>query len=473
MPRRNLAWLLGVVSLTMLGAAVLYSAPTREKDKDYEMVRLMVDTLHEVRERYVTPVDEDREKKLVADMIKGGLERLDPHSTYIDPDEYKQFTRTSKGKFGGIGVHVGADPQTRGQLTVISPMPGPPAYKAGVLAGDVVLKIDGKATEQMRLNEAVDMIQGDPGQKITLTVRHEGAAEPVELTMAREEIHVPSVLGDVRLADDPSRWDYMLDKTNKIGYLRITNFGETTAAEVRAAVEHLEKDGVRGLIIDLRNNPGGLLQSAVEICDLFLEKGAIVSTRGRNHEEKTWEAKPEGTLLLPVEKHPMAVLVNKFSASASEIVSACLQDHQRATAVGERSYGKGSVQNIIMMEHGASALKLTTASYWRPSGKNIHRFPDRKDFEAAHIDPDEWGVKPDEGFEVPMKDTERYEYLVYRSDRDIVRDGKKEEKKEPAKSDKEKKTPFVDRVLQKAVERVKGQMEKAAADASVAEGRDA
>ena len=474
MPRRNLAWLLGVVSLTLLGAAVLYSAPTREKDKDYEMVRLMVDTLHEVRERYVTPVDGEREKKLVSDMIKGGLERLDPHSTYIDPEEYKQFTKTSKGKFGGIGVHVGADPQTRGQLTVISPMPGTPAYKAGVLAGDVVLKIDGKATEQMRLNEAVDMIQGDPGQKITLTVRHEGVAEPVELTMAREEIHVPSVLGDLRRTDDPEHWDYMLDKTNKIGYIRITNFGEATAVEVRGAVEQLEKEGVRGLIIDLRNNPGGLLQSAVEICDLFLEKGAIVSTRGRNHEEKTWEAKPEGTLLLPADKHPMAVLVNKFSASASEIVSACLQDHQRATVVGERSYGKGSVQNIIMMEHGTSALKLTTASYWRPSGKNIHRFPDRKDFEAAHIDPDEWGVKPDEGYEVPMKDMERYEYLVYRSDRDVVRAGKKEEKKEPVKGEKDKKPPFVDRVLQKAVERVKGQIEKAAAEAAApAEGRDA
>ena len=151
-----------------------------------------------------------------------------------------------------------------------------------------------------------------------------------------------------------------------------------------------------------------------------------------------------------------------------------MQDHQRATIVGERSYGKGSVQNIIMMEHGTSALKLTTASYWRPSGKNIHRFPDRKDFEAAHIDPDEWGVKPNEGFDVPMKDKERYEYLVYRSDRDIVRNGKKEEKKEPVQGEKDKKAPFVDRVLQKAVERVKGQIEKAAADAAVpAQGRDA
>ena len=454
----------------MLGAAVLYSAPTKEKDKDYEMVRLMVDTLHEVRERYVTPVDEEREKQLVADMIKGGLERLDPHSTYIDPEEYKAFSRQSKGKFGGIGVHVGADAQTGGRLTVISPMPGTPAYEAGVLAGDIILKIDGKATDQMRLSEAVDMIQGDPGQPITLTVRHEGAVDPVDLTIVRAEIKVPSVLGDQRKADDPAKWDYLYDKANKIGYIRITNFGETTADETKAAVEDLEKQGVRGLVIDLRNNPGGLLRSAVEICDLFLESGVIVSTKGRNHKDEVWEAKPEGTLLLPAEKHPIAVLVNRYSASASEIVSACLQDHKRATIIGERSYGKGSVQNIIMMEHDTSALKLTTASYWRPSGKNIHRFPDRKDFEAAHIDPDEWGVRPDEGFDVPMKDAERYDYLAYRSDRDFIHLPKKEEKKD----DKDKKPPFVDRVLQKAVDHLKTQIEKegAAADAPP-DGRDA
>ncbi len=465
MPRRNLAWLLGVAALTLLGAAVLYSAPTKEKDKDYEMVRLMVDTLHEVRDRYVTPIDEDRERQLVADMLKGGLERLDPHSTYIDPEEYKAFSRQSKGKFGGIGIQVGADVQTGGRLTVVSPMPGTPAYQAGVLAGDVILKIDGKATDQMRLSEAVDMIQGDPGQPISLTVRHEGVPDPVDLTIVRAEIKVASVLGDQRKSDDPSKWDYLYDKVNKIGYIRITNFGETTSDEMKAAVVELEKQGVRGLVIDLRYNPGGLLRSAVEICDLFLENGVIVSTKGRNHKDEVWTAKPEGTLLLPAEKHPIAVLINKYSASASEIVSACLQDHHRATIVGERSYGKGSVQNIIMMEHDTSALKLTTASYWRPSGKNIHRFPDRKAFEAAGIDPDEWGVKPDEGFEVPMKDAERYDYMVYRSDRDVIRAPKKDDKKGPAKDDK--KPPFVDRVLQKAVDQLKAQIEKqgAAADA--------
>ena len=531
MPRRTLAWLLGVVALTLLGAAVLYSAPTKEKDKDYEMVRLMVDTLHEVRERYVTPIDEERERQLVADMLKGGLERLDPHSTYIDPEEYKAFSRQSKGKFGGIGVHVSADPQTRNQLTVISPMPGTPAYKAGVLAGDVILKIDGKPTDRMHLGEAVDMIQGDPGQPITLTVRHEGAAEPVDLTMMREEIHVPSVLGDLRKPDDPEHWDFMLDKTNKIGYIRISNFGETTAEETKQAVAELEAQGVRGLVIDLRNNPGGLLHAAVDICDLFLTEGVIVTTKGRNNKDEAYEAKPEGTLLLPAEKHPMAVLVNKYSASASEIVSACLQDHGRAVVVGERSYGKGSVQNIIPMEHGASALKLTTASYWRPSGKNIHRFADRKAFEAAGIDPDEWGVRPndsgyaltpasldalkadgvpdavlaklkgfpdkryllekdyldelakrltadelaankakliahaDRGFEAPMTDEERTEYLIYRGERDVVR---------PAKKDDDKKPPFVDRVLQKAVDHLKGQLhQQGAAVQPPREGRDA
>jgi carboxyl-terminal processing protease len=216
---------------------------------------------------------------------------------------------------------------------------------------------------------------------------------------------------------------------------------------------------VRGLILDLRNNPGGLLRAAVEISDLFLTEGVIVSTKGRNHKDEIYHAKPEGTLLSgPNGDVPVAVLINKFSASASEIVAAALQDHKRAVIVGERSYGKGSVQNIILMENDTSALKLTTASYWRPSGKNIHRFPDKKDFEAAKIDPDEWGVKPNEGMEVKMKDDERVAYMVYRSDRDVVRD-----KPKPPEKDKDgkPKPPFVDRVLQKALEAVRSEIHKA------------
>jgi carboxyl-terminal processing protease len=309
------------------------------------------------------------------------------------------------------------------------------------------------------MNEAVDMIQGDPGQPVTLTVLHEGSKEPADLAITRAIIKVKSVLGDRRKPDAPGEWDYFLDRESKIGYLRLTSFSKTSAEEMQSAVEELDREGVRGLIIDLRNNPGGLLRAAVEVSDLFLNEGVIVSTRGRNHKDEVYQARPEGTLLSePGRVVPIAVLINKYSASASEIVAAALQDHKRAVVVGERSYGKGSVQNIILMEHDTSALKLTTASYWRPSGKNIHRFPDKQDFEAAHIDPDEWGVKPDPGFEVALTDEERLEYLVARSERDVVRS-----KPKPPVQDKKTgkpKKPFVDKVLQKAVDYLRKEIDK-------------
>jgi carboxyl-terminal processing protease len=393
-------------------------------------------------------------------MINGGLERLDPHSQYINPHDYKQFDKQSEGKFGGVGIQVGFDRQNRGQLTVISPMVGTPAYEAGVLAGDVILKIDGKSTDHMRMTEAVDMIQGEPGSKVVLTLARDGKKEPIEIGITRAIIKVPSVLGDLRKPGKVKEWDYFLDHKERIAYLRLTSFGKNSPAELKTALEQLEKDGVRALVLDLRNNPGGLLRAAVDISDLFLEEGVIVSTKGRNHRDEVYRAKPEGTLLNgPGGPVPMAVLINKFSASASEIVAAALQDHKRAVVVGERSYGKGSVQNIILMENETSALKLTTASYWRPSGKNIHRFPDRKDFEAAKIDPDEWGVKPNPGLEVKLKDEERVQYLLWRSDRDVIRT-----KPKPPDKDKDgkPKPPFVDRVLHKAVEHLKKELEKKA-----------
>lgn len=523
MSRRNLYWLLGIVAVSLLGITVSYSAPTREKDKDYELVRLVVDVLHEVRQRYVADIDPERQRKLVEDMINGGLERLDPHSAYIPPREYKQFEKQSEGKFGGVGIQVGLDRLTR-QLSVISPMPGTPAYEAGVLAGDLIVKIDGKSTENMRMNDAVDLIQGEPGQPVTLTVLHEGAKESVDVPITRAIIEVPCVLGDQRKTDNLREWDFLLDKKNKIGYIRLTNFSKTASKELRAAVEELQRDDVCGLILDLRNNPGGLLKEACAVADLFLNRGRIVSTRGRNHKEEIYDAKPEDTLLSIGREVPMAVLVNKYSASASEIVAAALQDHDRAVIIGERTYGKGSVQNIIEMHQGSerSALKLTTASYWRPSGKNIHRFPDSKDS-------DDWGVRPndsgykltpealaalanagvpasvvaklksfpdrrfllkkdylaelakvlrkeeldqnkskllahaDRGFEVPMNDEERLEYMVYRTDRDVIRSKAKPAKKKDGKPKK----PFVDRVLEKALDHLKKEINKGGAAAVV------
>lgn len=457
MPLRNLGWLLGIASVAVFGLAVSHSAPSRENDRDYEMVRLVVDVLHEVRHKYVTEVDPQRERKLVEDMINGGLERLDQHSQYINPHDYQQFEKNSKGKFGGIGIQVGYDRQKGGTLSVISPVPGTPAYEGGVLAGDVIVKIDGKATDSMRLSEAVDMIQGNPGDKVTLTVIHEGTKDPVDIPIVRAEIQVPAVMGDHRKADNPKEWEYFIDPENKIGYIRLTGFSETSAQELKDTVTRLQKQGLRGLVLDLRNNPGGLLREAVKICNLFVGDGKIVSTKGRNHKDEVYEAKAADTIL-PAEKCPMVVLVNRYSASASEIVSACLQDHGRAVVIGERSYGKGSVQNVIEMKEGdkKAALKLTTASYWRPSGKNIHRFPDAKDT-------DEWGVKPNEGFEVKLTDEERLDYLIDRSKRDVVR-GKSNNTTAPPKENKEaKKKPFVDRVLNKALEHLRGEIKHAEA----------
>jgi carboxyl-terminal processing protease len=470
MSRNNLGWLLGIFAVSVFGFVVSLTGTAREQDRDYEHVRLFVDVLHKVRSQYVHELTPDEERKLVEDMLNGGLDRLDPHSAFISKKEYKQFTRQSKGKFGGVGIHLGYDPNGRSQLTVVSPMVDTPAHKAGVLAGDVITKINGQPTEGMRLNEAVEQITGEPGTKVTLTVRHE-TGESEDIPIIRAEIKVPSVLGDRRKPDKPTEWDFFVDKQNKIAYVRLTGFVETSADELRDTVTRLKKDGMRGLVFDLRGNPGGLLRSAKEIANLFLSEGRIVSTRGRNQGEEIYEADPSDTILGPDSHVPMAVLINRYSASASEIVSAALQDHGRAVIIGERSYGKGSVQNVIPLEHNQSALKLTTASYWRPSGKNIHRFPTSKET-------DQWGVKPNKGMEIKLSLEERIDYVRWRNDRDVVRDGKNDKngKKEPEKKkqpekDKEKKAekdkekakpkkPFVDRVLEKALEHLRGQIKK-------------
>jgi len=461
MPRWNFAWLLGISSLALLGYAVSHSAPPRERDQDYELVRLVVDVLDEVDHKYVRPLNSQAKRKLVEDMVNGGLEHLDPHSGFINEKEYKRFTLNNKGKFGGVGIQISLDRQSAGQLTVISPMVDTPAYEAGVLAGDVILKIDGRSTENMRVSEAVDLITGDPGTKVVLTVLHEGNKEPVDLEMTRAMIEVQSVLGDLRHPSNPKEWEFYLDKQNQIGYVRLISFNETTAAELRTVLGKLLKDGLRGLVLDLRTNPGGLLREAVDVSRMFLNEGHIVSTKGRNQQEEVFDAKPGGTLV-PADL-PVAVLINRLSASASEIVAAALQDHKRAVIVGERSYGKGSVQNIIQMEGRKSALKLTTASYWRPSGKNIHRFPDSKDS-------DEWGVRPDPGFEVVLKDEERIDYLYYRRDRDVIpgKAGATSPKPKMEKDKGKEKKPFEDRTLQRALDYIRGRIEKVGVGPGVA-----
>jgi carboxyl-terminal processing protease len=406
--------------------------PSSDKDKedDYELQRLLIDTIDQVQRNYVREVPR---RKIVQAAIKGILSELDPYSTYIAPDEMERFHDALESEFGGIGIQISFD---AGRLKVLSPMVGTPAYRAGLMAGDTIVEIDGKSTSDLNVEDAVRRVKGKPGTQVTLTVIHPGNPNKEKVTITREVIHVDTVLGDGRKPDD--RWDFMLDPQKKIGYVRVTAFSRETGAELRRALESLKQQNLRGLVLDLRFNPGGLLSSAVEVSNLFISKGRIVSTAGRNSPERVWDARKNDAF----EGFPMAILVNRFSASASEIVSACLQDHKRAVIVGERTWGKGSVQNVIPLDervHGMengptaggprSALKLTIAGYRRPSGKNIDRLPGAKEGEA-------WGVSPDPGFEVKLNEEDLALLVTDRRNRDILTPKKPDAarvKPEPAK----------------------------------------
>jgi carboxyl-terminal processing protease len=422
MPRRNFAWLLGIAGVSLFCWAVAQGslAPPRGPlqfvkgfpghDQDYERLSLLLDVLQQVEQGYVHELSEDDRRKFMESAIQGGLQSLDLHSGYMNAREYRNFLRQNDGGFGGIGVQIVISRDTK-RLTVVTPVVGTPAYEAGIKPGDEIEKIEGVPTQGMSTEDAVDRIQGPPGTKVNLTIRHRGSDRPIDLTLTRSVIEVQSVMGDQR--DAQKHWDFMIDKQDRVAYIRLTQFNRKSEAELRGALEKVTAQGVRGVILDLRNNPGGLLEAAVGISDLFLTEGKIVSVEGRARAPQFYEAKGPGTFLLPASQHPVVVLVNEGSASASEIVAAALQDHGRATVIGERSYGKGSVQNLIPMEKGKSALKLTTAKYIRPSGKNIHRFPDSKES-------DEWGVQPD--IEVKLSPQEELELFIARRDRDIVRD---------------------------------------------------
>ncbi|MGL4463350.1 MAG: S41 family peptidase, partial [Planctomycetia bacterium] len=307
---------------------------------------------------------------------------------------------------------------------------------------------------------------------------------PTTVSVERDVIEIESVIGDAHKDDDS--WEFFVDKESKIGYVRINSFIQNTASDLAAVLKPMQEQGLKALILDLRYNPGGLLPAAIDVADLFIEEGAIVSTQGRNTVPKTYSAEKDGTLA----NFPLVVLVNRFSASASEIVAACLQDHKRAVVIGERSWGKGSVQNVIELEGGRSALKLTTASYQRPNGKNIHRFKDSKD-------EDEWGVKPNDGFDVLFTQLEHNAYMRQRQEKDKAlgklserkkaaadaksAEAKAAEKKEAEKKDESKKEangkpeekksdaknnddgkPFVDKQLLKALDYLKGEIAKTA-----------
>jgi carboxyl-terminal processing protease len=400
MPHRNVYWLLAVSIVSLI---------CYQKVESSRYGRVLNDALVQIERRYVEPVES---ANLFEGAMEGMMGRLDdPYSDYIGPVVREELSEMLSQEFGGVGMHVWLDLKTK-ELTVVSPLVGTPAYRAGIRAGDKILRIDNQSSRNMSVDDAVRLMRGKTGDPVLVTVQHEGEQEPVEIKLVREIIHVDSVWGDTRNAD--GTWNFFLEGHDHIGYVRINTFANETPSEVKRAVEYLVAHGMRGLILDLRDDPGGLFRSAVEVCDLFIDQGVIVSTVGRDeqHNRHVDEASGGGTFL----RFPMAVLVNHYSASASEIVAACLQDHHRAVIVGQRTWGKGTVQEVIDLSDGAGALKLTTAAYWRPSGKNIQK---RKN----NHDTDDWGVRPDDGYEVKVEGDDLTRLHQERLNRDAHRPG--------------------------------------------------
>jgi carboxyl-terminal processing protease len=353
---------------------------TRE---DFELMRLFAEAYEQIDLSYVGDVDR---RDLVEAAIQGMATHLDPYSSYIAPRNVRQFDRFIDQEFGGIGIHVNG---TGGKLEIISVLPGAPAFRAGLKAGDEIVEVDAKSTKGLTQAALTERLTGPTGRPVELGIVRSGSSTTEHISVVRETIQIPTVVGMQRNPDQT--WNYWLDAANKLGYLRITHFTKHTPEELQLAMDTLSMSELKGVVVDLRSNPGGLLTAAIEISDKFLESGKIVSVKGRTVPERTWEAKPGSTFSAV----PVAVLVNRHSASASEVLSAALQDNNRAVIIGERTFGKGSVQTVLRLESGKSLLKLTTANYYRPSGVNIHRTEDMQP-------EDDWGVKPSDGHEHRM-----------------------------------------------------------------------
>ncbi len=371
MNREKLAWLFSGVMLCFLALQVPGSFAQR--DDDYAFVRTLVDIYRHVGTNYVEPVDE---QKLQQAAIGGMLDSLDPHTIYIPADKQDAFNDALDGSFKGVGIKLNLT--DAGQIEVITPIDDSPAWKAGVRPGDVIVKVNGESVVGQRLEDVIPKIQGPSGTEVTLTMKRSGD-ETVDLTMQRQEFVVPMVKGFSRNADNT--WNFWADKRDKIGYLRLTQFTPDTADKIRTTVEDLLKQGMKGFVLDLRFNPGGRLEEAEQIVDMFVNEGTIVSVKGRNRPNKTTTATAEGTL----PDFPMVVLVNEHSASASEVVAGSLRDNKRGTVVGARTYGKGSVQEVVPLDANAGELKITVAYWYLPSGERVQKLKDAKT----------WGVEPD------------------------------------------------------------------------------
>jgi len=402
MPRRNL---LIIVIVTVVSAVCFRQADSAHRSEYGQMYDTFTEVLKKVDQEYLREVDN---RVLFEGALHGMVSRLDPYSAYIGPKQFPDLKSTLKQTFEGLGIRIEKE-EGSDLPVVVSPMADSPALLAGVRAGDTILQINGEPTDGLPLDKIVERLREDTGGPVQLSIRHKGDTDPVTLSIKPASFAVPVVLGDSRGPDN--QWTFLLDGHPDIGYVRLTSFGERTDSELKAALRWLTERNVKGVILDLRNNGGGMLNKSIEVCEMFLKEGRIVSTRGRNSVEKEiYDAKGSAEFA----DLPLVILVNQYTASASEIVAACLQDHKRAVIVGQQSWGKGTVQNVIDLEHGRSGLKLTTASYWRPSGRDIHRHEDNKQ-------QTDYGVQPDPGYEVKLTDEETRDLAKARDQRDVVR----------------------------------------------------
>jgi carboxyl-terminal processing protease len=366
--KRRLIFGLMTVALTvnlLIGTRVyMNSAEAAQKDSAYPNMKLFSQVIEKVRRDYVDGQNVSYQE-LVYGALKGMIDKLDPHSEFLDPERYQELQSDTEGHFGGLGIVIAMKDNF---VTVVAPMEDTPGFRAGIQSGDRIIKIEGKSTENMNLQDAVKILRGDPGTDVTVTILRPTSGQVKEYKLTRAIINVDMV------KDVNGRKEFPLGE-NGIGYVRLVQFGDKTSEAMEEGLKKLKAQGMQALVLDLRWNPGGLLDQAVEVCEKFLPRNQlVVSTEGRNSSQNSVRragghgdelVNRDGTAM------PMVVLVNPWSASASEIVAGCLQDLHRGIVLGEKSFGKGSVQSIIPLDDG-SALRLTTAKYYTPSHKVIH-----------------------------------------------------------------------------------------------------
>jgi carboxyl-terminal processing protease len=347
-PRRK-SWVVGpMIALALLCGVVLGKGweRTGHAGETYEELKTFSEVLNQVQKHYV---DETKPKDLIQGAIRGMLATLDPHSAYMTPDMYKEMQVETRGEFGGVGIQIGVK---ENRLAVIAPIEGTPAHRAGIKAGDFIVKVNDETTKDLTLMDAVQKMRGPKGSKVNLTIQREGTSDPLLFTLVRDTIKIESVKSKV---------------IDNLGYVRLTQFQEATGRDLAKAIKQFKEQKVQGAILDLRNNPGGLLTAAVDVSEQFLPNGKmVVYTKSREGKKDEWLSKSKDQL----EDLPVIILVNEGSASASEIVAGALQDWGRAVIVGTTSFGKGSVQTILSLGDG-SGLRLTTAKYYTPKGRSI------------------------------------------------------------------------------------------------------